>query len=180
MNEGCCPSVSRLPRWGAPPTPTAPRDILDALGLLGSLAPSGTRNGTPWVIGDMILEAEMVAISGTNESIDGEYILVPCGTPRKAYCRPEVRRIRSLVQDTAVGPRRKVRKRHRRCELPVWEFIPNLTTKLVNVFLSSYYFLRSEASDGVTRCGTEIRVEEDPTWTGVTIRSSAQLDWHPP
>ena len=172
-------SVSRpLHRRGAPPTLTAPRVTLDALGLFGSLAPSGTRNGTPWVIGDMILEAEMVAISGTNESIDGEYILVPCGTPRKAYCRPEVRRIRSLVEDTAVGPRRKVRKRHRRCEFPVWEFIPNLTNKLVNAFPSSCT-PRSDASEEVTHRATKIRVEEDPTRTGVTIRSSAQLNWHP-
>jgi hypothetical protein len=128
----------------------------------------------------MILEAETMAFSDTNESIDGEYFLVPYGTPWNAYCRPEFRRVRGLVEDTAVGPRREGRKRHRRCEFPVWEFIPNLTTRLVNVFLSSYYFTRSDASDGVTRCGTETRMEEDPTWTRVAIRSSAQLDWHPP
>jgi hypothetical protein len=172
----CCPSVSRLPRWGDPPTPTAPRVILDALGLFVSLAPSGTRNSTPWVTSDMILEAETVAFFDTNESIECKYFLVPYGTPQNAYCRPEFWRIRSLVENTAVGPRREVRKRPRRRGFPVWEFIPNLTTKLVNVSLSSYYFLRSEASDGVTRCGTETRMEEDPTWTGVTIRSSAQLD----
>jgi hypothetical protein len=127
----------------------------------------------------MILEAETVTFSDTNQSIYGKYFLAPYDTPRNDCCRPEFWRIRSLVEDTTVGPRREVRKRHRRCEFPVWKFIPNLTTKLVYVFLSSYYFLRSEVSYGVTRCGMETRMEEDPTWTGVAIHSSAQLDWHP-
>jgi hypothetical protein len=88
-NERCYPSVGRLHGWGAPPTPTAPRVILDALGLFSYLAPSRTRNGTPWVTSDMILEAETIALLDTNESIDGKYFLVPYGTPRNAYRRPE-------------------------------------------------------------------------------------------
>jgi hypothetical protein len=131
-------SVSEpVTRMGSPADTHGTNGHLGRCGVVRLLAPSGTRSGTPWVTSDIILEAEIVAVSDTNESIDGKYFLVPYGTPRNTYCRQEFRRIRSLVEDTAVGPRREVHKRHQRCEFPVWEFTPNLTTKLVNVFLSS-------------------------------------------
>jgi hypothetical protein len=66
-------------------TLTTPRVILDALGLPGSVVPLSKRTGMSCVMGDVILEAEMVAFSDTTERIDGKSY--PC-YPRLSHIKP--------------------------------------------------------------------------------------------